>query len=180
LLATKSKDGNSNVAVFNSIVHIGSNPALLGFILRPLTVRRDTYKNIKETGVFTINQVHKELILDAHHTAAKYEESISEFDKTNLTEHYLDKFHAPYVKESEIKIGCKYVNEYLLKENECVLVIGAVEHIYLPEDIIQKDGWVKLDEIDTIANIGIDGYALPQLLKRFGYAKPNETTQELF
>lgn len=179
LLATKSKDGISNVTVFNSIVHIGSSPAMLGFILRPLTVRRDTYNNIKETGFFTINQVHKDLIWDAHHTAAKYEESISEFDNTNLTETYLDQFHAPYVKESEIKIGCKYVNEYLLKENGCLLVIGAVEHIYLPEEIIQEDGWVKLDEIGTVANIGLDGYALPQLLKRFGYAKPNEKTQEL-
>ena len=48
LIATKSVDGNSNVAIFSSVTHLGSNPALIGFIMRPTTVPRDTYKNIRE------------------------------------------------------------------------------------------------------------------------------------
>ncbi|MFX0557338.1 flavin reductase family protein [Maribacter sp. CXY002] len=179
LIATKSNNGISNLAIFNSIVHMGSDPAMLGFILRPLTVNRDTYKNLTQSGFFTVNQVHKDMIFDAHHTAAKYPEPISEFDKTNLTESFLDEFPVPYVKESTIKIGCRYCNDYEIKENGCLLVIGAIEHIYLPEEIIQKDGWVKLDDIDTVANIGLDGYALPQLITRFRYAKPDEPTQKL-
>ncbi|MDP2159544.1 MAG: flavin oxidoreductase, partial [Flavobacterium sp.] len=47
LIATKTIEGISNVAVFSSITHLGSDPALLGFILRPTTVPRNTYKNIK-------------------------------------------------------------------------------------------------------------------------------------
>ena len=49
LLGTKSLNGVSNVAVFSSITHLGSNPPLIGFILRPTTVPRDTYRNIKDT-----------------------------------------------------------------------------------------------------------------------------------
>jgi flavin reductase (DIM6/NTAB) family NADH-FMN oxidoreductase RutF len=44
LIATKSVDGAVNVAIFSSITHLGSNPALIGFIVRP-TVPRNTYKN---------------------------------------------------------------------------------------------------------------------------------------
>jgi len=58
LIATKSKDGVSNVAVFSSVIHLGSSPALLGFVTRPTTVPRNTYQNIKETGTYTINHVH--------------------------------------------------------------------------------------------------------------------------
>ena len=48
LIATKSKDGISNVALFSSVTHIGSNPPMISFITRPLTVKRDTYTNIKD------------------------------------------------------------------------------------------------------------------------------------
>ena len=50
LIATKNKEGISNVAVFSSVIHLGSNPPLLGFVTRPTTVPRNTYKNI--TPVF--------------------------------------------------------------------------------------------------------------------------------
>lgn len=179
LLGTISKKGVTNLAVFNSVVHIGSNPPMLGFILRPLTVKRNTYSNFKETGYFTVNQVNKEIITDAHHTAAKYEEDVSEFSKTNLTESYLDDFAAPYVAQSTIKLGCRYLNEYEIKENGCLLIIGQIEHIYLPEDLIHADGWVQLDKAESIATIGLDGYALPTLLDRLAYPKPNEATKSL-
>ncbi|WP_367997822.1 hypothetical protein [Tenacibaculum soleae] len=48
LIATKSEDGVTNLAVFSSVVHYGSSPAILGFVLRPTTVARNTYDNIKK------------------------------------------------------------------------------------------------------------------------------------
>ncbi|SNR79159.1 NADH-FMN oxidoreductase RutF, flavin reductase (DIM6/NTAB) family [Maribacter sedimenticola] len=174
LIGSKDKNGISNLAVFNSVVHIGSNPPMLGFILRPLTVRRDTYHNFKETGFFTVNQITSSIIKAAHHTSASYNPDISEFSKTGLTEMYLDDFFAPYVAQSNIKIGCSYINEYTIKENGCLLIIGAIEHLYLPENIIQDDGWLHLEKADTAAIIGLDGYALPKLLNRFNYQQPDE------
>ncbi|MFY8008583.1 MAG: flavin oxidoreductase, partial [Flavobacterium sp.] len=49
LIGTKSPNGIPNVAVFSSVTHLGSSPALLGFILRPNVVPRNTYNNIKAT-----------------------------------------------------------------------------------------------------------------------------------
>ena len=46
LLGTIDSDGNTNVAVFSSITHLGSNPAMIGFVLRPRTVPRNTYNNL--------------------------------------------------------------------------------------------------------------------------------------
>ena len=57
LIGSISEAGIENVAVFSSVVHLGSNPPLLGFILRPNVVPRNTYENIKEMGVYT-NQSH--------------------------------------------------------------------------------------------------------------------------
>ena len=50
LVGSISKNGIPNVAIFSSVFHLGSNPALLGFIIRPANnFRRDTYKNIIST-----------------------------------------------------------------------------------------------------------------------------------
>ena len=88
LIGSISKEGIENVAVFSSITHLGSNPAMLGYILRPTTVPRNTYKNIKETGFFTVNHIISDIISEAHHTSAKYPEEISEFDMTQLEQEY--------------------------------------------------------------------------------------------
>lgn len=181
LIATKSKKNGVNVAVFSSVTHLGSNPALLGFITRPTKeVPRNTYKNIKENQYFTVNHVQKDMIESAHQTAAKYDEEISEFQKTGLEEEYLDNFFAPYVKQSTVKLGCKFVNEYYIKENDTVMVIGAIEHIYFDESIQAPDGWLRLDDAETVAINGLDGYALPNLLDRFHYARPGQEIKSFF
>jgi flavin reductase (DIM6/NTAB) family NADH-FMN oxidoreductase RutF len=180
LIATSSTAGDTNLAVFNSVMHLGSDPPLLGFVLRPVTVPRNTYSNLKESGVFSVNHIHKDMIEKAHQTAAKFEQGVSEFRETGLEEEYLDNFAAPYVKESSIKIGCQYVNEYLIKENNTLLVIGEIVHLYFEEGIQMPDGWLRLDDADTVAINGLDGYALPTLLDRFHYAKPGKEITSFF
>ena len=180
LIATKSKAGVPNVAVFSSVTHMGSDPAMLGFITRPLSVARNTYNNIRETEYFTVNHIHEKMIEQAHQTAAKYDEEVSEFNKTGLNEEYLHGFHAPYVKQSEIKLGCRYLNEYEIKENDTVLVIAAIEHIYFAEEVQKEDGWLRLDDAGTVAVNGLDGYSLPTLLDRFHYARPGQEVKSFF
>ncbi|WP_298246256.1 flavin reductase [uncultured Christiangramia sp.] len=180
LIATRSKSGNPNVAVFSSVTHIGSNPAMLGFVTRPLSVARNTYNNIRETEYFTVNHIQDKMIEQAHQTAAKYDEEISEFNKTGLDEEYLDGLHAPYVKQSEVKLGCKFVNEYHIKENDTVLVVASIEHIYFDEGIQMPDGWLRLDDAGTVAVNGLDGYSLPSLLDRFHYARPGQEVRSFF
>lgn len=174
LIGTKNNAGNTNLAVFNSVVHLGSNPALLGFILRPTTVPRHSYQNMKETGVFTINHISKDQIEDAHHSSAKYAEDISEFDQTNLEAEYKADCLAPFVKGAPVQIACRYVNDYLIKENDTLLVVGAIEHLFVQEEMLLEDGYVQLDKGKVVTVNGIDGYALPQLLARFPYARPKE------
>ena len=174
LIGTKNKAGNTNLAVFNSVIHLGSNPALLGFILRPTTVPRHSYQNIKETGVFTINHINQEQIEGAHHSSAKYAENISEFDQTNLEAEYKADCLAPFVKGAPVQIACRYVNDYLIKENDTLLVVGAIEHLFIQEEMLLEDGYVQLDKGEVVTVNGIDGYALPQLLARFSYARPKE------
>ncbi|MCG8859286.1 flavin oxidoreductase [Tenacibaculum finnmarkense] len=172
LIATKSEDGTSNVAVFSSVVHYGSSPAILGFVLRPTTVARNTYDNIKKTGFYTINAINEVIIEDAHHTSAKYPSGVSEFDKTDLTEIYNDDFFAPYVAESPIKIGMKFLEEHHIKANGTILILGEVTDLYFKESMLSEDGFLNLSEEKIAAINGLDTYMVAKEYKRLSYQRP--------
>jgi flavin reductase (DIM6/NTAB) family NADH-FMN oxidoreductase RutF len=178
LIATKSADGISNVAVFSSVTHLGSDPALLGFILRPNTVPRDTYTNLKETGFFTVNAITENIISAAHQSSAAYDASISEFEITDLEEEYLDEIETPFVKGSPVRLLCRYVNEYPITENNTIHIIASIEAIYYDSILEREDKWLQLDKANVVTINGLDGYALPQLLKHFEYARVNQELKE--
>ena len=174
LLGTISKEKIENLAVFSSITHLGSNPSMLGFVVRPTIVPRDTYRNIIDNAFFSVNHINIGDIEDAHHTSARYSSKISEFDVTKLESEYLNNFPAPFVKSSKIKLGCKFLNEYEIKENNTVLIVAEILDIYFEKHCISSDGWLQLDKVGSVTVNGLDGYALPNLVKRFKYAKPKK------
>lgn len=172
LIATKSDDGISNVAIFSSVIHLGSNPPLLAFVVRPTTVERNTYRNIKNTGCFTINHVQQDIIEDAHHTSAKYGPEISEFSMTNLEEIYRNDCHAPFVDKAPVQLKMKFREEHHFDINKTIMVIGEVLEIYIKEEILEADGLINLSAAKVAAINGLDTYTLPQYAKRLAYQRP--------
>lgn len=172
LIATKSAIGNTNVAIFSSVIHLGSEPPLLGFILRPTSAPRYTYDNIMETGFFTINHIHDNILKDAHHTSAKYKKNISEFDVTNLETDYKDNFYAPFVKDYPVQLAMKYIEESDLKANKTKLVIGEIQGLHVKDDLLQNDGFINLSAGKIATINGLNGYAIPQLKERHEYQRP--------
>lgn len=176
LIATISKDGLSNVAVFSSVIHLGSNPPLLGFVTRPTTVPRNTYKNIKETGFYTINHVHDGIIEEAHHCSAKYDASISEFSMTSLEEAYDHASLAPFVKGAPVQMHMQFKEEHHFKINGTIMIIGEIIGLYIKEELLKDDGYIDLAQGKVTAINGLDGYTIPELKTRLPYQRPKKTS----
>ncbi len=179
LIATKSTSGQENVAVFSSVVHLGSNPALLGFIMRPSdTVPRHTYSNIKETQLYTINHIHKSFVKNAHFTSAKFDISESEFEQCNLTPEYSSAFAAPFVKESQFKMGMRFVQEIDITINNTKMIIGQIEELIIPDAC-----WVDDDiDLEIVNNVGISGlntYYSLEKIARYPYARVHEVADHI-
>jgi len=175
LIGTKSNLGIPNVAIFSSVTHLGSNPPLLGVIFRPVTdVPRNTYENIKETGQFTINHIDASIINDAHHTSAKYDKDVSEFDITGLEEEYKNGWHAPFVKNAPIQMALTYCEEYKIKANGTIQLIGEIKDLFIKSDLLEKDGFINLSKANIVAINGLDGYAVPKLKERMTYQRPKK------
>ena len=179
LIGTVDCNNNANLAIFSNIVHLGADPALIGFINRPREASPHTLANIEETKTYTINHVHSEFLDKAHQTSAKYKKEESEFDKTGLTPLWTQDTKAPYVKESQVRYALDLQEIIRLKQNDTYLVVGAIKDIYVPIVAIQPDGFVDLEKVGSLSSLGIDGYCKPSLLKRYSYARPNQDPTEL-
>lgn len=174
LLGSKSKDGISNVAVFSSVTHLGSNPPTLGFILRPTTVPRNTYKNIKEVGYFTINHIWEDVYEDAHHTSAKYPEEISEFEVTSLEEEYKGNFDAPFVKGAPVQMSMKFIEEIYVPSNDVMLIVSQIQELYVKDELLEEDGLINLSKGNVVSINGLDTYTVPKFKKQLSYQRPKE------
>jgi flavin reductase (DIM6/NTAB) family NADH-FMN oxidoreductase RutF len=174
LLGSISEEGTSNVAVFSSVTHLGSKPPTLGFILRPTTVPRDTYKNIKDLGIFTINHIHQDIIEDAHHTSAKYPKEVSEFDMTGLEEEFKGDFKAPFVKGAPVQMSMKFLEEVYVPSNDVMLIVSQIQELYIDDALLQEDGLINLSKGNIAAINGLDTYAIPQFNKQLSYQRPKK------
>jgi flavin reductase (DIM6/NTAB) family NADH-FMN oxidoreductase RutF len=179
LVGTKSRDNNSNLAIFNSLIHLGANPALLGLINRPDSEQRDTLQNIIETKEYTLNYVRSKEYEKAHQTSARYDKEISEFEITGLTPEYKDAFFAPYVTESNIQLGIEFKEKIDLTINNTILIIGEITQIYIPENCLSADGFVDIEKANTVTCSGLDSYHKTVQLDRLSYAKPNKEVSSI-
>ena len=175
LIGTQSSDGYSNLAVFSSVVHLGSNPAYLGFVLRPdSNVRRHSYENIESSGYYTINCIHNDFIENAHYTSAKFKAKESEFEKCNIEKEFLDDFFAPYVKASKLKMGMKLQEVLDIKVNSCKLLIGSIEHLYLDSSVMEDNGQLNLEKLALVGIGGLNRYYGLNEIGQFPYARVTE------
>lgn len=179
LIGTVDQEGKTNLAAFSSVVHLGANPALIGFITRPITVTRDTYQNILDTGYYTLNHVTADFFAKAHQSSARYPADVSEFDAVGLTPAFKKDFPAPFVAESPIQIGLKFREKMEITLNGTLLMIGEVQELYVPEDCLQKDGYLDIEKAGTITVSGLDAYHRTQKMARLSYAKTDRALTAL-
>jgi flavin reductase (DIM6/NTAB) family NADH-FMN oxidoreductase RutF len=174
LIGSRSLDGSDNVAIFSSVVHLGSNPAQLGLILRPqIEAQSDTHLNIKETGFYTINHVSADFAEKAHYTSAKLGRSESEFERMKLEKETIDDFPAPFVKNSAVKMGMKHLQSIPLP-NDCSLIIGTVELLICPENAINELGQLDLEAYNLVGISGLNTYYGLKKIDSFPYVRNNE------
>ncbi len=177
LVGTINEEGIENLAIFSQIFHVGANPPLIGILFRPHVVSRHTLENILETRVFTINHIHQDIVHQAHHTSARWDQS--EFDACGLHPEYSDVQKAPYVQEAHIQIGCILAERQTLKVNQTELIVGEINEVRLKGEYIEEDGFVDIEKAGTLTCSGLDSYHATQKVARYSYAKPDRLPDEI-
>lgn len=177
LVGTINAAGKTNLCPISQIIHVGAHPPLIGLLFRPHTVPRHTLENILDQKEFTINHIREEFITQAHHTAARWDES--EFSACGFDEEYKEAFKAPFVKQSTIQLGC-VLNERLdIQSNGTHFIVAAIERIHVPNEVVGSDGFIDLEHAGSLTCSGLDSYHRTQKVARLSYAKPDHQPLEL-
>lgn len=176
LVGTAEADGTPACCIVSSVVHLGSNPALLGVVFRPPGDDSHNYHNLSSTGHFTLSHVTAEIHEAAHQTSARYAKGVSEFEAVGLTPHWHEavgeRFPAPAVAESPVRIGLTVADDVALP-NRCRFVMGAIQWVDVDPRIQVEDGFLDLAEAGTVAIGGLDAYHTAHRVARLSYAKPD-------
>lgn len=172
LIGTLNEEGQANLAIFSNLVHIGADPALIGFINRPLEAAPHTLTNIQATEFYTVNHIHEGIYAKAHQTSAKYPEYISEFEAVGLRPQFRPGISAPFVEESQVQYLLKLEEIIPIKLNGTFLVIGSLQQAFVPEDIVNDDGYLSIEKANSLCSLGINGYYETNFLDKLPYAKP--------
>lgn len=179
LIGTRDKDGNTNLALFSSVVHLGADPALIGFVMRPDNGSRHTLENIIATNQYTINQVSADFYKAAHQSSARYSKEQSEFQMIGLTTSYVSNVSAPFVTESKLKFAMKLIEVMPIQSNNTQFIIGEITHVLCETGAVKQDGYIDIEALGTVSVSGLDSYHQTRRLSRLEYAKPDKQAQSL-
>ncbi len=172
LIGSIDNAGQTNLAPFSSILHLGSSPCLLGMVSRPDLVDRHTLANLSKTRTWTINHLHPEIVDAAHQCSARYPKEVSEFDATGLTKHFEPGFAAPFVAESRFRIGMELEDIIHIAANDTKLIVGRVVLVQIADGALTDHSGIDLVGLECLASTALDTYFQLQPLARLAHAKP--------
>lgn len=164
LISTISRGGQGNLAPFSSFNLSSSDPAcvVVSIYNRPEGSKKDTLRNILETGEFVINTVSDWFVTPMVHTAADFDPTVNEMSLVGFTPVPSIKVKPPRVKESPIHMECTLYKHVPLENDSgketCSVIIGKIVLFHIWEKAY-AEGKISLSELQPVARLGGASYA---------------------
>ncbi|MBB3566275.1 flavin reductase family protein [Rhizobium sp. BK491] len=159
-IGSKGRDGSLNLSPYSFFNAVSDRPKLVMF---SSAGRKDSVRNVQETGVFTANLVSRHIVEKMNHSSIAVPYGVNEFELAGLTARPGELVDAPYVAEAFAVLECR-VTEILQPKglngetSENIMVIGQVVGIHIDETII-RGGRLDMALARPIARMGYMDYS---------------------
>ncbi|MEQ8481562.1 MAG: flavin reductase family protein [Hoeflea sp.] len=159
-IGSKGRDGSVNLAPYSYFNAISDHPKMVMF---SSSGRKDSVRNIEETGVFTTSMVGRDLAEKMNLTSAPVPYGDNEFELAGLTMMRGRLVDAPYVGEAHAALECKAIDIFEPTALDgtpsgSFVVIGQVLGIHIDEKAI-ADGRLDMKAVSPLARLGYMDYA---------------------
>jgi flavin reductase (DIM6/NTAB) family NADH-FMN oxidoreductase RutF len=165
LVSTLDRNGVANLAPFSAFSLAGSNPPAVLFCpalrdaggaasdLHP-DLRKDTLRNVEETGEFVVNVVDEAIATAANAAAAEVPRDVDEFVLAGLTPIPSEAVRPPRVAESPAQMECKLLQVVYVgrAQGAGVIVLGEVVRFHVRENLVE-DFRVDPDGLDAVGRM---------------------------
>jgi flavin reductase (DIM6/NTAB) family NADH-FMN oxidoreductase RutF len=145
LVSSMDNSGTLNLAPFSFFAGVGSNPPTVLFCptLRSKDTtgnvgRKDTLRNVEETGEFVINIVDEAIAEGANAASAEVPPEVNEFELAGLTPQPSHLVRPPRVAESPAQMECKLLQVIYTGRDagSGVVVLGQVLRFHVRKDLV--------------------------------------------
>jgi flavin reductase (DIM6/NTAB) family NADH-FMN oxidoreductase RutF len=147
LVSTMSREGVANLAPFSFFCGVGAVPPTVLFCpaLRETPSaeqdpRKDTLRNVEETGEFVINVVSEAIAAAANASAAEVPPEVDEFVLSGLTPVASEVVRPPRVAESPAQMECKLLQVIYTGHapRSGVIVLGEVVRFHVRAELVEN------------------------------------------
>lgn len=159
-IGSKGTDGSINLAPYSYFNAISDHPKM---VLFSSSGRKDSLRNVEETGVFTTSMVSRKLAEKMNLSSVNAPYGESEFGFAGLTAKPGQMVDAPYVAEAYAALECKVTEMFEAKgldgqASGSFVVIGQVVGIHI-DDAAIREGRLDMAIAAPVARLGYMDYA---------------------
>ncbi len=151
-VSTTSAGGVDNLAPHSFFTVSSQHPPVVQFTS---VGRKDSLRNIEETGEFVVNVVTEALALSANATATDYPRELGEFDEVGVDREPSAVVRPPRVAQSPVSLECRAVgfHPFGTGRSASTVVFGRVLRIAVSESVL-RDGRVDVRLLQPVARLG--------------------------
>jgi flavin reductase (DIM6/NTAB) family NADH-FMN oxidoreductase RutF len=163
-VSTIDRFGVRNLAPFSFFNGVGSNPPAVSISVNYADnpdQRKDTLRNIIDTGEFVVNIVDEDLAQAMNATAANYPSNIDEFEVAGVTAIPSVKVRPPRVAGAPVSLECKLFTLVPVGQGpgSATLVIGVIQLIHARANIINERHHIDITKLRPISRLAGASYA---------------------
>ncbi|MFC3127243.1 flavin reductase family protein [Pseudoroseomonas globiformis] len=159
-VTTANREGQANAAPFSFFNCLSADPAIiaLGVEFRPDGAPKDTGRNIREAGCFTVNIVSDALVEAMNICAVPFGPEVSELDEAGLELCAGHAVTSPRIALAPAALECR-LHSFLEVGASREIILGEVVHAHLRADAVDDRLHVDAQLMDAVGRLGGHGYA---------------------
>lgn len=165
-VSTLDADGRGNLAPHSFFTVASGRPPV---ILFSSLGRKDTVRNIEETGEFVVNFSSESLLEQINASSAPFEHGDDEAEKLGISTEPSATVAPPRVAESPASIECRL--ERILEVGSAYVVFGTVTSITVRDDMLEE-GRPAMEHLRPLSRLGGDEWGRPPEV--FRLARPQK------
>lgn len=158
-ITTLSPTGLVNLAPFSCYTIVSNKPPMIGVnIGRKAGVRKDTGRNIHESGEFVVNIANEDLLDPLHQSAVEYPEDVSEVELLGLRTLPSDSIAVPRLEAVPVSLECRLHSITPFGETGAEFYVGEVLALHIRDEIV-RNGKIQTTDLRPICRLGGPNYA---------------------
>lgn len=149
-VSTTSAAGTDNLAPHSFFTVACVSPPVVQFTS---VGRKDSVRNIEETGQFVVNLAPEHLFEQINATATEFPRGVSEFDEVGIAREPSLRVKSPRVAASPVALECELHS--MVRLGDSTVVFGRVVHAAVSEAVL-VDGHPDVRKLRPLARFGKD------------------------